>query len=132
MKPYEKFCQLRDHRDPGAEVPKYSEEQAFALTVAAVPDLQADRIADLDLQLQSAIANLVFNRKLVAAYQRGETPPADASGVYYDRAWIAMAPEFDRPNLSCISIERFSEKMDALDAANPGPLKRLLSAGVET
>jgi hypothetical protein len=33
MTPYEQFCALRDFRAPGAEVPKYSEAQAFDLAL---------------------------------------------------------------------------------------------------
>ena len=30
---YKEFCRLRDHRKPGAEVPQYTEAEAFALAV---------------------------------------------------------------------------------------------------
>lgn len=31
MDQYKEFCWLRDHRRPGAEVPQYTEAEAFAL-----------------------------------------------------------------------------------------------------
>ena len=33
MDPYKEFCRLRDYRKPGAEVPQYTEAEAFALAV---------------------------------------------------------------------------------------------------
>jgi len=30
---YKEFCRLRDYRKPGAEVPQYTEAEAFALAV---------------------------------------------------------------------------------------------------
>ena len=31
MDQYKEFCRLRDYRKPGAEVPQYTEAEAFAL-----------------------------------------------------------------------------------------------------
>lgn len=31
MDEYKEFCRLRDYRKPGAEVPQYTEAEAFAL-----------------------------------------------------------------------------------------------------
>lgn len=33
MDQYTEFCRLRDYRKPGAEVPQYTEAEAFALAV---------------------------------------------------------------------------------------------------
>ena len=33
MDPYKEFCRLRDHRKHGAEVPHYTEAEAFALAM---------------------------------------------------------------------------------------------------
>lgn len=33
MGQYKEFCRLRDYRKPGAEVPQYTEAEAFALAV---------------------------------------------------------------------------------------------------
>ena len=33
MDPYKEFCRLRDHRKHGAEVPQYTEAEAFALAM---------------------------------------------------------------------------------------------------
>ncbi|MBW3513048.1 hypothetical protein [Janthinobacterium sp. NKUCC06_STL] len=30
---YKEFCRLRDYRKPGAEVPQYTEAEAFALAI---------------------------------------------------------------------------------------------------
>jgi nucleoside 2-deoxyribosyltransferase len=37
MNAYEKFCQLRDYRNPGTEALRYTEAEAFALSVAREP-----------------------------------------------------------------------------------------------
>lgn len=34
MDQYKEFCRLRDYRKPGAEVPQYTEAEAFALATS--------------------------------------------------------------------------------------------------
>lgn len=38
MDQYKEFCRLRDYRKPGAEVPQYTEAEAFALATAKCND----------------------------------------------------------------------------------------------
>lgn len=57
-------------------------------------------IASLTQENETLKSALSTTRKLLAAYQRGEVPPADQKTPYYvDQAWLDAAPEFNGPGV---------------------------------